>query len=301
VNSKREDTMFQKRVGRTLILIAGAGAGAGVMYLLDPDHGKRRLAVVRDKMIRAANLTGEALECVWRDVRTPSEGRAPTRAHWAPPAGLAVGCLGAGLAWYGASRRNVPGKAVFLLGAALVARALTNLDLAQLTGSDPKRRAIDIRKSMTIAASVERVFEFWCNYENFPTFMKRIREVRKSGNGRSRWTLAGPSGANVSCDALVTEYVPNEVLAWQTEPGSLIDHGGMVRFTKNGDGTTTVRVQMTSNSLAGALAYRLASLLGTDPETLLDDEMARMKTVLESGITPHPIPELTVQAERTKA
>ena len=403
-NCNREDIMVPKQENRTLMLIAGAGAGAGVMYLLDPDRGRRRRALVRDKMVRAANVTGEALEATWRDARNRAEGwtsmarssvssHTPTerelinrvrsklgylvshpraievhadasrqgriilsgpvltdevdrlisgirrirgvqdvddqlerhdepgtipglqgrpwrrsgprmelmQAHWSPSARMAVGCLGAGLAWYGASRRNVPGKAVLLLGTALLVRALTNLEVARLTGIGAGRRAIDIRKTRTIAAPVDRVFDFWRNYENFPQFMKRIREVRRSGNGRSRWTLAGPAGAHLSWDATVTEYAPNQVLAWKTEPGSLVDHAGVVRFTDNGNGTTTIHVQMTYNPLAGAVAHSFASLLGTDPESLMEEELARMKTVLESGSAPHPVPPQTDEAERTEA
>jgi len=294
-----------------LMLIAGASAGAGVMYLLDPERGNRRQALVRDMMIRTAKMTGDALEAIWRDARSravdwsEAAGRGVPRmelmeAHGSPSARLAVGCLGAGLTWYGATRRSVPGKAVLLLGAALLARTLTNLDVARFTGIGLGHRAIDIRKTMRIAASVERVFEFWCNYENFPKFMKRIREVRRSGHGRSRWTVAGPAGANISWDAIMTEYVPNEVMAWKTEPGSLVDHAGTIRFTDKGDGSTTVHVHMTYNPLAGAIAHSLASLLGTDAETLLDEELARMKTVLESGITPHILHEETGKAEGAK-
>ena len=301
--------MSHNRKNRTLTLIAGASAGAGCMYLLDPDRGQRRRALVRDTMVRAARATGEALEGTWRDARTGAEGR--TGPAWrrielmhapsSPSAIMAIGCLGAGLTWVGATRRSVPGKAVLLLGAALLARTLTSLDWAGLTGTKAERRGIDIRKTVKVAASAERVFAFLSNYENFPKLMKRIREVRRSGNDRSRWTLAGPAGANISWDTILTEYVPNQVLAWETEPGSLIDHSGRIRFTDNGDGTTAVQVQMTYNPLAGAFAHSLAALLGTDPETLLDDELARMQTVLESGMTPHAQHEKTGAAEQAKA
>ena len=273
-----------QRYRPTSRLITGAGIGAALIYLFDPTRGARRRALLRDKIVRTAALTEQVLERTWRDART----RVPDEAPTAP---IAIGSLGVGLAWYGASRRSVPGKAVMLVGAALLLKGLSNLKFTQPSGDAARRRAVELRKTTTIAAPVGRVFAFWCNYENFPHLLSRIRDVRKVGNNRSRWTLTGPAGANVSWDVFVTDFVENDVVAWETERDSLIQHGGVVRFMDNRDGTTTIHVMMAYNPLAGALAYSLASVLGMDPQTMLDEELARMKTVLESGITPHSVPQ----------
>ena len=51
-------------------LIGGAELGAGVMYLLDPDRGKRRRALVRDQAVRSVRKTRDAVDAtaavVWR-------------------------------------------------------------------------------------------------------------------------------------------------------------------------------------------------------------------------------------------
>ncbi len=44
--------MAKDRIGRGLSLFAGIAYGAGMMYLLDPDAGRRRRALVRDKIVR---------------------------------------------------------------------------------------------------------------------------------------------------------------------------------------------------------------------------------------------------------
>jgi hypothetical protein len=55
-------------------LLVGAGAGAGLMYLLDPDLGNRRRALVRDQLVRARHVTGGAMDTTSRDVRNRARG-----------------------------------------------------------------------------------------------------------------------------------------------------------------------------------------------------------------------------------
>jgi hypothetical protein len=61
-------------MNKGLLFGAGLGLGSGVMYFLDPDRGKRRRAMVRDKCVRAARLTGEGFEVTARDLRNRAQG-----------------------------------------------------------------------------------------------------------------------------------------------------------------------------------------------------------------------------------
>lgn len=53
---------------------AGLGLGSGLMFLLDPDRGKRRRALLRDKCAWSARKTGEAFEVTARDLRNRAQG-----------------------------------------------------------------------------------------------------------------------------------------------------------------------------------------------------------------------------------
>lgn len=60
---------------RTLgILVGGLGLGAALMYVLDPERGKRRRAVVRDKAVSGAHRAGERLAARSRDVANRARG-----------------------------------------------------------------------------------------------------------------------------------------------------------------------------------------------------------------------------------
>ncbi|MFO7963037.1 MAG: SRPBCC family protein [Desulfobacterales bacterium] len=53
---------------------AGAGIGIGLMYLLDPQTGRRRRALVRDKSVHGKHVTGEAAGKISRDMRHRAHG-----------------------------------------------------------------------------------------------------------------------------------------------------------------------------------------------------------------------------------
>jgi hypothetical protein len=55
-------------------LLVGAGASAGLMYLLDPELGNRRRARLRDRLVRAGHVTGDAMDATSRDVRNRARG-----------------------------------------------------------------------------------------------------------------------------------------------------------------------------------------------------------------------------------
>jgi hypothetical protein len=44
------------------------------MYFLDPDHGRRRRALVRDQMVHAAHKTGDAMDATSRDIANRARG-----------------------------------------------------------------------------------------------------------------------------------------------------------------------------------------------------------------------------------
>ncbi|MFB3813316.1 MAG: hypothetical protein ACE14L_04320 [Terriglobales bacterium] len=47
--------MAKDRTGRGFALLTGIAYGAGMMYLVDPDMGRHRRALIRDKMVRAVH------------------------------------------------------------------------------------------------------------------------------------------------------------------------------------------------------------------------------------------------------
>ncbi len=86
---------------------------------------------------------------------------------------------------------------------------------------------------------------------------------------------------------MITNYVPNRSLGWKTEPASLIQHAGIIRFEANADESTRIDVKISYNPMAGALGHAVAAIFCADPRTEMDQDLARMETMIESGRPPH--------------
>jgi uncharacterized membrane protein len=370
-----------------LPIMVGAGVGAGLMYLYDPQLGRRRRALTRDKFIHLIHRIDDAIDVtsrdlsnraigVWAEMRSclasdevgdevlaervrselggltshPSalevraerghvtlsgpvlrdeihrllRGVAAVRGvrqvndrlavheeageasalqgestrklggqqwdfmqrHWSPTTRLLIGAAGGAMATYGAGRRDAFGGAIGFAGVSIMTRAITNIEFKRLLGVGVGRRAVDIQKTISVDAPVHRVFALWAGYQSFPRFMSHVRQVEDLGNGRSHWIVTGPAGTTVEWDAVITSYIPNQVLAWQTEPNSMLQHAGLVRFRSNSDGSTIVNIRLTYNPGVGELGHLVASLFGADPKRQMDDDLLRMKTFIEMGKAP---------------
>ena len=89
---------------------------------------------------------------------------------------------------------------------------------------------------MTVDAPVERVYEFWTRFENFPRFMPAVREVRTTGADRTHWVINGPGGTPLEFESIVDPARAPNSLAWRTVEGALVAHGGTARFRPAGPG-----------------------------------------------------------------
>lgn len=199
--------------------------------------------------------------------------------NWSPAARLAVGAIGMLLLL----RRGVISR---LGGAALLARAAANLDFATLVGMGPPEDGIEVQKTICVNAPVEQVFGFWSDYQNFPRFMSRVREVRVDGD-RSHWVVEGPAGVAVEWDAEVVAFEPNAFIQWHSTPDSTIQQEGEVCFEPDGNGGTRVSVSLCYQPPAGAFGHAVATLFGADPKSDMDADLMRMKSMIETGRAPH--------------
>jgi uncharacterized membrane protein len=209
------------------------------------------------------------------------------QAHWSPAARLVAGATGASLALYGRTRPGMLGTVTGGAGAALLLRAMFNVELRRLFGIGGEGGAVTVQKTIDVAAPLEEVYGLWSRYENFPRFMSHVREVRRPSDDRSEWIVTGPAGVPVTWQTMETQRVPNALIAWRTEPrrGDTVSHTGTVRFQPAANGGTRLHITMSYTPIGGALGHGVAALLGADPKQAMDDDLVRFKSLLEHGKT----------------
>jgi uncharacterized membrane protein len=207
--------------------------------------------------------------------------------QWSPAARLFTGVAGLALMLAGLRRRGVTSGLLAAAEGGLLARSATNLDMGSLLGIGAGSRGIVVQKSININVPVEQVFEFWSNYQNFPRFMSKVREVRPLADQRSRWVVTGPGGLPVEWISETLRTVPNQLIEWRCVRGQAVTHSGTVRFDENGDGGSRVSIRLCYLPFAGAVGHMFARLFGVDPKSEMDADLMRMKTLIETGHAPH--------------
>jgi uncharacterized membrane protein len=287
-----------------LALMGGAGLGAGLMYLLDPDRGERRRTALSESIACAVNDAAERFPTVasaavdamagarqaasrldaprlmtdltarldaprriadftetarrvsslrpqWRNGRIMLRRRHPVSFledhRWAL-LGVAAGVLAAGM--WGLWRRE-PGQ---------------------------------VRVATTVHSPIERVFDAWSRFEDFPRFMPMVAEVRPAGEERWHWLIAGPAGTPIEFDSVVTRRDRPRLIAWTTVEGALIEHSGTARFRPTADDGTRVEIVMSWRPAGGGLGESVAFMSGVDPDHALREGLSAFKARLEGEV-----------------
>jgi uncharacterized membrane protein len=147
-----------------------------------------------------------------------------------------------------------------------------------------------LKASVTIAKEPAEVFAFWRDLENLPRFMRHLERVEALTSGTTRgitrWTWRGPGGIAVTWDAEIINEIRPELIAWRSLPGADLVSAGSVRFKDIGDRGTEVTVSMQYAPPGGALGNAVSWLSGRAPLSELQEDLRRLKRLLETGAEP---------------
>ena len=139
-----------------------------------------------------------------------------------------------------------------------------------------------VNESIEVQAPVGEVFVYWSNFENFPSFMQNIEEVRMTGEDTSHWRVKGPLGKSVEFDAKTTEKDPNRGIGWNTVDGEVMT-SGEVRFEEIQPDRTRVEVTMNYADPPGGKAGEVAAEVLSNPEREVRQDLENFARLVERG------------------
>ena len=152
--------------------------------------------------------------------------------------------------------------------------------------SVPSGKGLKVEKSVTIALPPQQVYAFWRRFENLSRFLRHVESVTERPDGTSHWVIRTHGDNTLEWDARLIEDRPGELISWQSLPEADVDNAGSVWFTPGSDGRgTTLKVALKYDPPAGRLGAAVAKLFGHDAESQIDEDLLRLKELLESGET----------------
>ncbi len=182
------------------------------------------------------------------------------------------------------------------LGAALLQRGFTGhcyvyekLGISTLPNDRrkagvPENLGQKIEQKVTIHQPPETVFRYWRDLRHLPRFMKRISRVDVDYDGSSHWVASGPAGSEIEWDARIIHEKPDELISWESLPGSDLQCAGAVRFepARGGRGTE-VTVTLSFRPPLGIIGALGGPLFKKALKRQLREDLRRLQQLLEAG------------------
>ena len=145
-----------------------------------------------------------------------------------------------------------------------------------------RRNENTIEGRVTIKRPVEKVFEFYRNFKNLPSFLGDVMAIDETGPATSRWTIQGPLGIEVHWTVRVTEERPNELIRYETVSSPALRTFWEIHFAP-GSAAGETEVHEVMKAPLGRIGRAALALIGKFPAEEVSSNLNRLKEVLETG------------------
>ena len=141
-----------------------------------------------------------------------------------------------------------------------------------------------VGRTVTINRNRSQLYAFWRDFTNLPSFMHDLQSVSIMDSVRSHWVVSAPAGKTVEWDTLITEEIPDAVIAWASAEGASVRNSGRVEFRDSPTGRgTEVTATIVYDPPAGAIGKLVAKLFQKEPRIQARRELRRFKQLMETG------------------
>jgi uncharacterized membrane protein len=109
------------------------------------------------------------------------------------------------------------------------------------SGGNKKTRRLPIQRWTDVAVPVDKAYQAWTKFDDFPKFMHRVLNVERKGQDTISWQEKIWFSTR-QWEGKITERRKNDRIVWKTTNG--MAHKGVVSFHKLDDNLTRVMVDM---------------------------------------------------------
>ena len=132
-----------------------------------------------------------------------------------------------------------------------------------------------VEQSIDVDVPVRVAYDQWTQFESFPSFMDGVEEVRQIDDTHLHWR-AKVAGHEAEWDAVITEQIPDERVAWKATDGKA--NAGVVTFHRLSDSSSRVMIQIDHE--AEGVMEKVGSALGADTREV-KSSLQRFKDLVE--------------------
>ncbi|MEX0674694.1 MAG: SRPBCC family protein [Gaiellaceae bacterium] len=133
-----------------------------------------------------------------------------------------------------------------------------------------------VEQSIDVNVPVTTAYNQWTQFEEFPSFMEGVEEVRQLDDTHLHWVVSH-GGQRHEWDAEITEQRPDERVAWRSTGGK--GNAGAVTFHRIDENTTRVMVQLDWE--VEGMMDQLGAAVGSDDRRVKTD-LERFKEMIEA-------------------
>ena len=136
-------------------------------------------------------------------------------------------------------------------------------------------------EQVEVEAPVDVVYAQWTQFEDFPRFMRNVKETRQLDDTHLLWT-AEIAGREHTWEAKIVEQEPNRRISWRSTDG--LHNAGTVTFEPVDSGSVTV-VHVVMEYEPEGVTEKIGSALSVD-EGVVKADLGRFKDLVESRRAP---------------
>ncbi|MFB5947034.1 SRPBCC family protein [Albibacterium profundi] len=144
-----------------------------------------------------------------------------------------------------------------------------------------------MKVSLTVNKPRHEVYAFWRKIENFPLFMKHLKDITVLDPSRSRWELSVLGDTlPVKWESEIVLDEQNERIGWQSKEGTIIENAGNIHFEDAGKFGTEVHAVISYRAPGGKITEAIAGLFNPLFENMIREDIKNFKRFIESGVLP---------------